>query len=209
MLSIFLAEELERAAKDSSDTLFLQYFCDNKDEKRTTSVAVLRGLLFQLLQLRPKLFDYILPSFKIHKAPLFTSSSFETRWRIFETMLRDPVLGTVCCVLDGLDECDEASLAVLLKKIKALFSMELSESSSCHLNLIIVSRDHPDFIPQILSNFPRIRLDPDADKEISNNIHRFIEVKINEVSRYRQYPELLRVLVEKVFQDRAQGSFLG
>ena len=65
MLSIFLTEELKRSAKDSRDTLFLQYFYDNKDEKRNTGVAVLRGLIFQLLQLQPKLFDYILPSFKI------------------------------------------------------------------------------------------------------------------------------------------------
>jgi hypothetical protein len=124
MLSIFLAEELERIAKDSRDTMFLQYFCDNKDEKRNTGVTILRGLVFQLLQLQPKLFDYILPSFKIQKASLFTGSSFETLWRIFETMLRDPVLGTVYCVLDGLDECDEALLEVLLEKFGALFSTD-------------------------------------------------------------------------------------
>ena len=44
MLSIFLAEELERSAKQN--VLFLQYFCDNKDEKRKTAVTVVRGLIF-------------------------------------------------------------------------------------------------------------------------------------------------------------------
>jgi hypothetical protein len=113
MLSIFLAKELERTAKDSRDTLFLQYFCDNKDEKRNTGVAIIRGLIFQLLQLQPKLFDHILLSFEIQKESLFTSTSFETLWRIFETMLRDPVLSAIYCVLNGLDECDEASLEML------------------------------------------------------------------------------------------------
>jgi hypothetical protein len=208
MLSIFLAEELERTAKHSRDTMFLQYFCDNKDERRNTAVAIIRGLIFQLLQLRPKLFNHILPSFKIQKESLFTNSSFETLWRIFETMLRDLVSSAVYCILDGLDECDEASLEVLLKKFRALFTTKFGESPACHLNLIVVSRDHPDFIPEILSNFSRIRLDPDADKEVNNDVHRFIEVKINDLSIHREYPEPLRVRVEKVFQDRAQGAFL-
>ena len=98
-------------------------------------------------------------------------------------MLRD--LSAIYCILDGLDECDEASLVVLLKKFKALFSTEFSGSLTCYLNLIIVSRDHPDFIPEILSNFPCIQLDPDADKEVNNDIHRFIKVKINELSVHR------------------------
>lgn len=74
---------------------------------------------------------------------------------------------------------------MLLKKFKALFSTDFSRSLTYHLNLIIVSRDHPDFIPEILSNFPYIQLDLDADKEVNNDIHRFIKVKINELSIHR------------------------
>lgn len=77
----------------------------------------------------------------------------------------------------------------------------------CHLNLIVVSRDLPDFIPGILSSFPRIRLD-DAKSEILSDIHRFVEVKVNELSEYRQYPEPLRVHVKKVLMDRPQCTLL-
>ncbi|MCJ1270776.1 hypothetical protein MMC22_010673 [Lobaria immixta] len=208
MISIFLAEELEQTAKDSQDILFLQYFCDNKDEKRNTAITIIRGLIFQLLQSQKKNFDHILPSFNIQKESLFAGSSFETLWRIFESMVYDPVLGTTYCVLDGLDECNEASLEVLLKKFAALFSTKINGSSVCHLNLIVVSRDLPDFIPELLSSFPRIRLDPDADAEISNDINEFIEVKFNMLSVDKHYPELLRVHVKEVFQNRAQGTFL-
>lgn len=207
MLSIFLAEELERTAKRSENTLLLQYFCDNKDEKRNTAVNIVRGLLFQLLQLRASLLDFILPSFRIQKESLFTDSSFETLWRIFETMLRDPVLGTVYCIIDGLDECDEASSEVLLQKFAALFKMS-NESSACHINLIVVSRDLPRFIPEILSSFPRIRLDPDAETEVNDDIQRFINEKVDELSAHMQYPQPLRSYVKKVFRNRAQGTFL-
>ncbi|MCJ1392832.1 hypothetical protein MMC18_005704, partial [Xylographa bjoerkii] len=208
MLSIFLAEELERTSKHSQDILFLQYFCDNKDEKRKTATTIIRGLIFQLLQSRREFFNHILPSFKIQEASLFTDSSFETLWRIFESMVCDTILGTTYCVLDGLDECDEASLEVLLTKFVALLSTKTNKLSAYHFNLIVVSRDLPEFIPELLSSFPRIRLDPDADSEVNDDIHRFIETKIDELSAYRQYPEPLRVHVKEVFRDRAQGTFL-
>jgi len=208
MLSIFLAQELEQIAKRSNNVLSLQYFCDNKDEKRNTAVAIVRGLIFQLVRHQPKLADHIIPSFQIHKESLFIAFLFETLWRVFENMICDPILGTVYCVLDGLDECDQASLEVLLGKFKAMFSLKSGQNPHHHLTLIVVSRDLPKFIPELLAGFPRIQLDPDADNEVNDDILRFIDVKVEELSVYRKYPERLRVLVEETFQDRTQGTFL-
>ena len=205
MLSIFLAEELEQTARISPNKLFLQYFCDNKDEKRNTAVTVIRALIYQLLQSCRKMFNHILPTFKTQRQSLL---SFETLWRIFERMVCDPDLETTYCVLDGLDECDEPSLEILLGKFVALLSAKTDQSSACHLNLLIVSRALPDFIPELLSSFPRIALDPDADTEINQDIDLFIKEKVKELSRSRRYPETLRVHVQDVFRDRAQGTFL-
>ena len=205
MLSIFLAEELEQTARLPQNKLFLQYFCDNKDEKRNTAVTILRGFIYQLLRFRHQLFNHILAIFKIQKESLF---SFEPLWKIFEIMICDPTLEDTYCVLDGLDECDEASLKVLLERLAALFSTENNGSSACHLNLLIVSRDLPDCIPELLSSFPHLCLDPDADTEINNDIDLFIKTKAWELSRRKQYPEKLRVHVENVFRHRAQGTFL-
>jgi ankyrin repeat protein len=208
MLSIFLAEELERSAKKSQDTVFVQYFCDNKDEKRNTAVAIIRGLISQLLSQRPKLFRHILPSFRTQKESLFANSSFETLWRIFETMVHDPILGTTNCVLDGLDECDKASLEVLVRKLEALFSTKFKKTSTCHLNLIIVSRKLPDFVLGTLLSAPCIQLDADAADEVNHDICRFIPVKVSELSLHWHYPEQLRGHVKKVLLSRAAGTFL-
>jgi hypothetical protein len=213
MLSIYLAEELERRVKDLQDTLFIQYFCDNRDEKRNTAIAILRGLIWQLLRLRPRLFIHILPTFQ--DRPIIQDRkeaklilSFEALWRIFESMVRDPVLGTAYCIIDGLDECDEASLEALLKKFKGLFLMKSNEYSACYLNLITVSRDLPDFIPEVLSSFPRLRLDPDADREVYSDIRLFIDDKVNKISSSKNYPEPLCAHVKEIFLDRAKGTFL-
>lgn len=86
MLSVFLAEELERRVKDSDSSLFVQYFCDNRDEKRNTAVTILRGLIWQLLKHRPQLVIHILPSFRDRdKSQLITS--FTSLWNIFESSL--------------------------------------------------------------------------------------------------------------------------
>jgi hypothetical protein len=43
---------------------------------------------------------------------------------------------------------------------------------------------------------------------VNDDIQRFIEAKVNELSTYRNYPELLCLHVKNTFRDRAQGTFL-
>ncbi|KAL8793856.1 MAG: hypothetical protein Q9195_003582 [Heterodermia aff. obscurata] len=205
MISIYLVEELEQRVKRSENTILLQYFCDNKDERRNTATAILRGLIFQLLRTQPGLLPHILPSYQIQKESLFLASSFQTLWTIFEAMLRDPVLGKIYCVLDGMDECEKDSLSMILDKFRELFR---TDPRAFQLNLIIASRDEPKTIPQLLSGFSRIRLDPDADKEVNQDIDWFIEAKVNELSTLGQYPQQLSEYIRKIFRKRAQGTFL-
>lgn len=208
MLSIFLAEEFEQMAKNSPDVVFLEYFCDDKDEKRRTADGIVRGLLFQLLQLRPNLFPHILPTFDIQKESLFSASSIESLWRIFKTILYDSWLGIMYCVIDGLDECDEASLEVFLGHLKVVFLRNSGDTLTNRLKFIIASRDLPEIIPELLSSFPRIRLDLDAQNQVNQDVNRFINVELDGLASYRQYPAPLYTKVKRVFQDRGQGTFL-
>ena len=208
MISIFLAEHFERSTNDSPDAVSLEFFCDNKNNKRNTADSIILGFLFQLLQKRPKLINHILSIFEIQQASLFSGSSFESLWRIFENMTSDPMLRTIYCVLDGLDECDKPSLEVLLRHFKALFSKDISDAPSCRLNLIAVSRDLPNIIPKLLSGFPRIRLDGDTDMEVNRDITRFIDTKLDDIFSAEEYPQATRERVRNIFHERSQGTFL-
>ena len=208
MISIFLAEHLERMTEILPDAVSLEYFCDNKNDRRNTADSIIQGLLFQLLQKRPELINHILPTFEIQQASLFSGSSFESLWRIFVSMTCDPMLRTIYCVLDGLDECDKHSLEVLLRHFKALFSTNSSDAPCCRLNLIAVSRDLPDIIPELLSGFPRIRLDQDTDIEVNQDITRFVDAKLDDIFSVKKYPQSTRVKVKDIFRKRAQGTFL-
>jgi ankyrin repeat protein/nucleoside phosphorylase len=208
MLAIFLTEELAKVVEPLKDAKLIFYFCDNQDEKRNTAIAILRGLLFQILKERPKLFKCILLDFETEKRAQDTITSLEALWRIFESMLRDPDFGTIYCVIDGLDECDEGSLQVLMRKLGGFFLAYSSRSTVGDFKLIVVSRELPRPITAKLSRFPRLKLDPDSDDKVNNDIKRFISVKVDELSEIEGFNDRFRRHIENALLERAEGTFL-
>ena len=125
-------------------------------------------------------------------------------------MLHDPVYSTVSCIIDGLDECDESLQEVLLAKFSTLFSSLDRTPSECHFKLIVVSRALPKFIPGYFLGSFAYNLDINSHGEFNNDILRFIDDKVEELSRcgFTPYLEELRVQVKKIFRERAKGMFL-
>lgn len=208
MLSIFLTEELAKVVEKSQDAMLTYYFCDSQDEKRSTAVAILRGLLFQILKKRPELFKHAREEFETKRESLFNNSSLEALWKIFEAVIQDPELGTIYCVLDGLDECEEGSLEVLLKKLKIFFSLARPESSKVGFKLIAVSRELSKWTAGELSGFPRVNLDIESENEVNNDIQRFISAEVKELSKRAGYSVELHKEVENALLEGAEGSFL-
>jgi ankyrin repeat protein len=196
-LSIYLAEKFE---EHTQSCLVLEYYCSGQ-EGRNTTLAVIRGLIYQLLRRFPDLFRHVLPSFEIQSTSLF--NSFEAIWGMFVAMIRDPTLPTIYCILDGLDEIsDEASLRLLLTKFGTLFTTRSRSISGGSFKLVAVSREFPDCLLEQLSKFPHVRLDPVED------IRRFIDVRVDELAECRRYSTALSSHVKKVFEKRAEGTFL-
>jgi hypothetical protein len=131
MLSIFLTEELERISQQTESTMLLFFFCDNQDKKRNTAVAILGGLLYQIVEKRPDLM-------KRHVLPYF--ETVETLWIIFRKLLQDPDLGTTFCVLDGLNECDDGSSQAIVANL-VNFPLQHRQSTDRAPRLVIVSRE--------------------------------------------------------------------
>jgi ankyrin repeat protein len=202
MLSIFLTEELERITQNMEDGELLFYFCSHQDEKRNTVVAILRGLVHQIIAKRPKLVNHVLPYFETPKKVQLTLSSPETLWIIFRRLVQDVDLGTIFCVLDGLDECDEDTLKALIPKIVDMFSPENSQPTA-KLQLVIVSRDIAG-----LQGCAQVKLDPDNDKQVAGDIELFISVKVKELLRIEGFNEEFSTIVQKTLLERSEGTFL-
>jgi ankyrin repeat protein len=202
MLSIFLTEELEKhvVRRDAAELIF--FFCSAQDEKRNTAVAVLRGLLYQIIDKRPQLAKHALPYFESAERKQHTISSLEALWIIFSKLVADTGLGRMFCVLDGLDECEESTRRPLLSRLVSLLN-EQTLSSPSTFKLAIISRDIPG-----LHACPRIRLDPDNDENVVGDIERFVSERVNDLSTIEGFDENLRESVQRELLARAEGTFL-
>ena len=202
MLSVFLSEELERLST-TNDTQSLFFFCSHQDDKRNTAVAILRGFIYQIVTKRPTLIKHALPYFETPERTHQTLSSLETLWCIFSKLISDADLGTTFCVLDGLDECDQNTLNVLVPRIIGLLSPQASSPTPVALRLAILSRDIPG-----LCGCARVRLDPDNDENIVSDIERFISTRVGELSSLDGIDDQFRKAVLDVLLKRADGTFL-
>lgn len=182
-LSIFLTNELEREIKkeylnDTNPDLLAFYFCSAQNDKRSTGVALLRGLIHMLLLQKPELVDHMLDDFvrlKGHNG-LFAPSNREALWRNFEKILQNIDARRIYFILDALDEYEKNSLEWLLQKLTGLFSSN-TQLRTPILKIIITSRRLPEVLPTYLSNFPYVNVNP-GEKNLEYDLKRFISFKI-------------------------------
>ncbi|KAL5344358.1 hypothetical protein ACLOAV_010616 [Pseudogymnoascus australis] len=204
MISVFLTEELEGATQNMENAETIFYFCNHQDEKRNTAVAILRGLLQQIITKLPKFAKHALPYFATTEKTEVTLSSLETLWIIFERIVRDvELVGTIYCVLDGLDECDEPTTRVLIPKLVYLFDSESSPVGAQNFKLIVVSRDIP-----ALRTCARVSLDPDVRRQVATDIERFVSARVTELENIDGFSDKFRTMVEQSLLKRSEGTFL-
>lgn len=205
MISSFLVEELSRLAERSSQMMLAYYFCDDKDEKRKTATAVLRGLLLQLLRQRPVLFRHIQPSFDMSPNSLCTS--FHALWRIFVSIVQDPKAGEVCCLIDALDECEKESRQLLLMNLTKMFG--LHEKKTSPVKFIITSRRESDIEEELLSVAGSRIQDIHIDKgKVNLDLSKFIDFKVNQLSTVKGYTPAQREKIRCALTEKAGGTFL-
>ncbi|KAF1828071.1 hypothetical protein BDW02DRAFT_603802, partial [Decorospora gaudefroyi] len=133
-----------------------------------------------------------------------TPSSLETLWIIFRKLITDAELGTMFCVLDGLDECDESTLRVLLPRVVSLLTSDALSSAKGTFKLAIVSRD----LPGLRGCTTRVRLDPDNDEQVVGDIGLFVCARVAELSRIEGFNDDFRASVQAALLKRAEGTFL-
>ncbi|RSL56270.1 hypothetical protein CEP53_006834 [Fusarium sp. AF-6] len=200
-ISIFLTQHLE-ANVVSSSYKPIYFFCDNNVSTRNTAVNILRGLMYQLIRLHEGLLSLVMEHWKVQQRGLFSESSFERLWAIFQAMVLSLIHTRIYCVLDALDECSEASLEPLLYKLTELFNSD--NRAKHHVKLAVLSRRHPVCLPEALNTFNHVQLDDerhDIELYIQDQVSRLGERKGIRDADFLKH-------IEAVFHDRAEGTFL-
>ncbi|MCJ1399212.1 hypothetical protein MMC11_002414 [Xylographa trunciseda] len=101
VLSTFIVDYIKDSLPDSTVCYF---FCDDKVGLQRTAVSLLRSILHQLLCAKRALLKHVLPQFLVKGAAMFTEVSL--LWDALITCLDDPISGSVICIIDALDECE-------------------------------------------------------------------------------------------------------
>ncbi|KAH7002989.1 hypothetical protein EDB82DRAFT_482335 [Fusarium venenatum] len=200
-ISIFLSQLLETSKPNAT---VIWFFCDNRSESRNNAVGVLRGLMIQLVMKHNHLIPFLLSPWKIQRETLFSPGSFETLWSIFISMLKALHDQEVCFVLDGLDECVESSLSLLLFKLKTLFQHPSGFTRPFNCKFIIASRENPQIIFESLSTFPRIALD-----DLQHDINLYIADRVAHLATVKHILNTpLQFQIETALRRGAEGTFL-
>jgi hypothetical protein len=208
MISSFLVDELEKRAQKTPAMTLAYYFCDNKDEKRNTAIAIIRGLLLQLLRQRHILFKYIQREYDQMKGQLF--DSFDALWRILHSMLKDPNAGEVYILIDALDECEKLSRGDLLNVLAKLF-IAPQPDRNLNVKFLIICRPESDIQQNLHDiNGPEhgsghLRVD---SGKVNADLSKFIQVKVDDLSKKKSLPLQLKQDVEDALKNKAEGTFL-
>ncbi|EQB50683.1 hypothetical protein CGLO_09865 [Colletotrichum gloeosporioides Cg-14] len=136
MLLCGIIDELDKLPTDSN---ILSYFlCQATDKRLNSAEAVLRGLIYLLLDQERSFIAGVRQRYAHVSRQLFDDvNAWDALSKLLLSLLDSLAPKRVYLIIDGLDECEE-NLSQLVE-----FVAHLSSSSSFHVKLVVSSRNWP------------------------------------------------------------------
>ena len=185
VLSRALIDE-RKVCTDSKASAVCYFFFKDGQEHRTLGADALCALLHQLFK-NTALIKYGIPSYKSHGKGL--RGRFSELWKILIEAAEDPEAGEIICILDALDECDEAARKPFMEKLVNFFSKEPDcQIPPLRLKFLITSRPYDNLewdFERLSGATSYVRFDgSDKSQEIGEDINLVIDAKIPGLTRY-------------------------
>lgn len=197
VLSKCLVEEKLATLNPQHATICYFFFKDISPDSRSVTRA-LSAILHQLFTKIPGLVEHAVSAFDENGDEL--SSMFSTMWEILENAAADARAGEVVCVLDALDECEEAQQISLIEKLKTFYTKgEDTIVRRQNLRFLLTSRPYRNIRAQfhgLIRRFPTIHLSGDDESDL---IRKEIDIVI--------HSEVSAIASERCF-DRGTEEFL-
>jgi hypothetical protein len=207
MLLCGIIDELRPSTKlagHADGALLSYFFCQATDSRINSATAVLRGLIYLLVDQQPALLPYVRNGCGPVGEPLFRDvNAWVALSKIFEGILDDPSLKTTYLVIDALDEC-ENDLSNLLEFIVAI------STASRRVKWLLSSRNMPDIERKLKLDNARTKLSLERE-ENALQVSRAVDVYVDhELSRLEslQDDSALRDHVQEILRKKAKGTFL-
>jgi hypothetical protein len=186
-----------------STSLLCYFFCQATDSRINSATAVLRGLLYMLVDQQPSLVSHIRKKYDHAGKSLFEdANAWVALTEIFVGMLRDPGLRTTCLIIDALDEC-----VTDLPKLLEFVAKQSSVSS--RVKWIVSSRNWPDIEARLERARHKVRLSLELNAEsVAAAVAIFIQQKVNKLAQEKQYKAEVQDAVFDHLASNANDTFL-
>ncbi|KAL7620466.1 hypothetical protein AAE478_009461 [Parahypoxylon ruwenzoriense] len=201
MLLCGIIDELKKPANATG--LLSYFFCQATDARLNNATAVLRGLIYLLVEQEPSLMPHIRREYDHAGGALFEDvNAWFTLSDIFTNILQDPNLPDTTLVIDALDEC-ETDLPRLLDLI-------IKVSPRSCVKWLLSSRNRIEIEQKLLPRQSRTRLclelKSNAD-HVARAVDAYIDDRISKIPAIRDDADL-QTQVRNQLRQKADGTFL-
>ncbi|KAK3292420.1 uncharacterized protein B0H64DRAFT_365317 [Chaetomium fimeti] len=185
--------------------LISYFFCEATDPRLRSSTAVLKGLMYLLLDRHGPLTHHLEAKHKRAGKQLFDDANvntFSALSGVLDNLLRDPALPPTYLLVDALDECRDG-LSELLRFIRKTASTATSQ-----VRWVLTSRNWHDIQQELSFEDSRTTLSLELNADhVSRAINVYIHHKVSQLELIRHNQDLQRQ-IGKELQKKAEGTFL-
>ncbi|KAF1971137.1 hypothetical protein BU23DRAFT_590766 [Bimuria novae-zelandiae CBS 107.79] len=185
------------------NALLSYFFCQATDSRINNATAVLRGLLYMLVDQRPSLAVHVRKKHDRAGRSLFEdANAWVVLTEIFADVLQDGSLSTTHLIVDALDEC-----VTDLPKLLSFIAKQSSASS--HVKWIVSSRNWPAIEEELerVEHKTRLSLELNA-KSVAASVKVFIQQKVDQLAQEKRYKPEIKDAVLQHLTLNANDTFL-
>ncbi|RKK68447.1 Vegetative incompatibility protein HET-E-1 [Fusarium oxysporum] len=175
------------------------FFCQATETRLSNATAVLRGLIYLLVDQQPSLISHVREKHDHAGKQLFEDgNAWEALSKILTAMLNDPSVDGAILIVDALDEC-KTNRHQLLDFI----------TKPSRVKWIVSSRNWPDIEEKLDNAKQKVRLRLELNKDsISKAVNTYIGHKVNRLAGLKKYDKETRDAVQRHLVGNADGTFL-
>ncbi|KAJ5348537.1 uncharacterized protein N7506_001790 [Penicillium brevicompactum] len=200
MLLCGIIDELTRLFGDTANISF--FFCQATDVRINNATAVLRGLIYSLVEKQVSLLSHVQRQYdKAGKALFEDINAWNALSRIFTDMLKDQTLQSTYLIIDALDECTTG--------LPSLINL-ITHTSSAYpqAKWIVSSRNWPDIEERLdTTQTTPISLELN-ESSVSEAVGKLIQHKVHYLAKVKKYSEETRDTICRHLSSNSQGTFL-
>jgi hypothetical protein len=202
MMSIGL---IERSLPQDESTVVTYFFCQNADYELNTLEAIIKGLILQLVNQQIELKESLRCRWDTTNEHFDEDiTSWRTLWNIFLEMLYRCRCPRVYVIVDALDECQDDSMADLLKLI-----VRTGLDHPTKIKWLLTSRPLDSAEQELLAGSEQLLVNLELNsKHVSEAVKTYIAFKAGELDRRNAYGPTLRRKIQAELASKAKDTYL-